>query len=59
MIDLFKHPIFIFASLAFWVNQYLEKSRGIFVPIYHAYGDDLMAKYEEITVDVFEVSTHF
>lgn len=43
MIDLFKHPIFIFASLAFWVNQYLEKSLGIFVPIYHAYGDDLMA----------------
>ena len=43
MIDLFKNPIFIFASLAFWVNQYLEKSLGIFVPIYHAYGDDLMA----------------
>lgn len=43
MIDLFKHPIFIFASLAFWVNQYLEKSLGIFIPIYHAYGDDLMA----------------
>lgn len=43
MIDLFKNPIFIFASIAFWVNQYLEKSLGIFVPIYHSYGDDLMA----------------
>lgn len=43
MIDLFKNPIFIFASFAFWVNQYLEKSLGIFIPFYHAYGDDLMA----------------
>lgn len=43
MIELFKNPIFIFASLAFWVNQYLEKSLGIFIPFYHAYGDDLMA----------------
>lgn len=43
MIDLFKHPILIFASIAFWANQYLEKSLGIIVPFYHAYGDDLMA----------------
>ncbi|PZX58391.1 hypothetical protein LV84_01599 [Algoriphagus ratkowskyi] len=43
MIDIFKHPIFIFAFLAFWINQFLENSLGIFVPIYHAYGDDLMA----------------
>lgn len=43
MMDLFKHPIFIFASLMFWINQYLEKSLGLFVPFYHAYGDDLMA----------------
>ncbi|MEB2774775.1 magnesium citrate secondary transporter [Algoriphagus sp. D3-2-R+10] len=43
MISLFKNPIFIFASVAFWVNQYLEKSLGVFVPIYHSYGDDLMA----------------
>ncbi|RAI95012.1 hypothetical protein LV83_00263 [Algoriphagus yeomjeoni] len=43
MMDIFKTPIFIFASIAFWVNQYLEKSLGIFIPFYHAYGDDLMA----------------
>ncbi|MCE7057491.1 magnesium citrate secondary transporter [Algoriphagus sp. AGSA1] len=43
MITVAKNPIFIFASVAFWANQYLEKSLGIFVPIYHAYGDDLMA----------------
>ncbi len=43
MIDLFKHPIFIFASMVFWVNLYLEKSLGIFVPFYHSYGDDLIA----------------
>lgn len=43
MMDIFRHPIFIIASLLFWLNQYLEKSLGIFVPIYHAYGDDLMA----------------
>ncbi|MDR7128434.1 hypothetical protein J2X69_000766 [Algoriphagus sp. 4150] len=43
MISVFKNPVFIFASVAFWVNQYLEKSLGIFVPVYHAYGDDLMA----------------
>lgn len=43
MIDLFKHPIFIFASIAFWINLYLEKSLGIFLPFYHSYGDDLIA----------------
>lgn len=43
MIEIFKHPVFIITSLMFWVNQYLEKSLGIFVPLYHAYGDDLMA----------------
>lgn len=43
MIDIFKHPIFIIASLAFWVNQYLEKLLGIYVHVYHSYGDDLMA----------------
>ncbi|WP_425636750.1 magnesium citrate secondary transporter [Algoriphagus yeomjeoni] len=40
---IFKNPIFIFTSLAFWTNQYLEKSLGIYVPFYHSYGDDLMA----------------
>ncbi|PZX58001.1 hypothetical protein LV85_00187 [Algoriphagus chordae] len=43
MMGMFKNPIFIFASIAFWVNQYLEKSLGIFLPVYHSYGDDLMA----------------
>lgn len=43
MIELFKHPIFIFASVIFWINLYLEKSLGIFIPVYHAYGDDLIA----------------
>ena len=43
MIDIFKHPIFIVAASAFWINQYLEKTLEIFVPTYHAYGDDLMA----------------
>lgn len=43
MIDLFKNPLFIFASLAFWLNQFLEKSLGVFIPFYHSYGDDLMA----------------
>ncbi|MEP4375144.1 MAG: magnesium citrate secondary transporter [Algoriphagus sp.] len=43
MMDIFRHPIFIIASLAFWVNLYLEKSLDIFIPYYHSYGDDLMA----------------
>lgn len=43
MITVIKNPIFIFASLAFWINQYIEKVAGIFIPIYHSYGDDLMA----------------
>ncbi|EAZ82225.2 hypothetical protein [Algoriphagus machipongonensis] len=43
MIELFKNPLFIFASLAFWLNQYFEKSLGVFIPFYHSYGDDLMA----------------
>lgn len=40
---IFKNPIFIVCCLAFWINQYVENSLGIYVPIYHAYGDDLMA----------------
>ena len=43
MIGLFKHPMFIITSMAFWINQYLEKSLEIFLPLYHSYGDDLMA----------------
>lgn len=41
--DLVKHPIVVFAAVAFWVNQYLEKVVGIFLPVYHSYGDDLLA----------------
>lgn len=43
MIIMFKNPIFIFAIVAFWVNQFLEKSLDVVVPVYHSYGDDLMA----------------
>lgn len=43
LIRMFKNPIFIFAIVAFWVNQYLEKSLGVVLPVYHSYGDDLMA----------------
>ncbi|SFB51271.1 magnesium citrate secondary transporter [Algoriphagus aquimarinus] len=43
MMGIFKNQIFIFASITFWINQYLEKALGIVVPVYHSYGDDLMA----------------
>ncbi len=43
MITVVKHPVFIVSAVLFWINQYLEKVMGIFIPIYHAYGDDLMA----------------
>ncbi len=43
MISVLKHPLFIFAAIAFWTNQFLEKALGVFIPFYHSYGDDLMA----------------
>lgn len=38
-----KNPYFLMACLLFWVNQYLEKQLGIFIPWVHTYGDDLLA----------------
>lgn len=34
---------FFIPCLIFWINQYLEKVRGIFLPFVHAYLDDLLA----------------
>lgn len=43
MMEIFKNPFFIFPCLVFWINQFVEKSLGVFIPVYHSYGDDLMA----------------
>lgn len=39
----FKNPFFVIPCLIFWINQYLEKSKGVSIPIVHAYLDDIMA----------------
>ncbi|MBS9524373.1 magnesium citrate secondary transporter [Litoribacter ruber] len=41
--SVFKNPFFIVCCILFWVNQYLEKVQGIFIPYVHAYLDDLLA----------------
>ena len=38
-----KNPFFLTACLLFWINQYLEKVKGVFIPYVHAYLDDLLA----------------
>jgi hypothetical protein len=38
-----KNPFFLVSCLLFWLNQYLEKVQGIFIPFVHAYLDDLLA----------------
>ncbi|HLU90748.1 MAG TPA: hypothetical protein VKZ51_13000 [Cyclobacteriaceae bacterium] len=37
-----KNPFFILSCVLFWVNQYLEKVRQIFIPFVHSYLDDLL-----------------
>lgn len=39
----FKNPYFLLAFLIFWINQFVERILGIFIPWVHAYLDDLMA----------------
>ncbi|MFO7824193.1 MAG: magnesium citrate secondary transporter [Cyclobacterium sp.] len=39
----FKNPYFLFPALLFWVNQYLERIREVFIPFIHSYFDDLLA----------------
>jgi hypothetical protein len=41
--SVFKNPYFFIPVLLFAGNQVLEKGFGIFVPIVHAYLDDLLA----------------
>ncbi len=43
MISVLRQPLFILASIAFWINQFLERVLNVFIPVYHSYGDDLMA----------------
>lgn len=38
-----KNPHFWIPALLFWVNQYLEKVQGVFIPFVHSYFDDLLA----------------
>jgi len=38
-----KNPLFAFSCLLFWVNQYIERVQGIYIPYVHAYLDDLLA----------------
>lgn len=38
-----KNPHFWIPALLFWVNQYLEKVQGVFIPFVHNYFDDLQA----------------
>ncbi|MHA7129576.1 magnesium citrate secondary transporter [Algoriphagus namhaensis] len=41
--EIFKSPFFIIAAGLFWVNFILQRAFEIHIPIYHAYGDDLIA----------------
>lgn len=41
--SVFKNPYFFISVLLFAGNQVLEKGFGIFVPLVHAYLDDLLA----------------
>jgi hypothetical protein len=43
MMTVFINPYFLIACLIFWINQFLEKVMGIFIPFVHAYLDDLLA----------------
>jgi len=43
MMSVLKNPFFIFSCLLFWVNQYIERIQGIYIPYVHAYLDDLLA----------------
>lgn len=38
-----RNPFFLLACLVFWLNQFLEKILGIYIPYAHAYLDDLLA----------------
>ena len=39
----YKNPFFIFPCIVFWINQYVEKTLGVFIPYVHSYLDDGMA----------------
>lgn len=41
--SVFRNPYFITCAVIFWLNQYLEKVKDIFIPYVHAYLDDLLA----------------
>lgn len=41
--SVWKNPYFLGPCVLFWVNQYLEKALGIYVPWVHSYLDDLLA----------------
>ncbi len=43
MITVLKNPFFLIPCLIFWINQYVEKVQGIFIPLIHSYLDDLLA----------------
>lgn len=51
-----SNPFFLLPCLLFWVNQYLEKVAGIFVPYVHSYLDDLLAMpvILGITLQIFQ-----
>lgn len=38
-----KNPLFIISCLIFWINQYIERIQGLYIPYVHAYLDDLLA----------------
>jgi hypothetical protein len=38
-----KNPFFIISCVLFWINQFLERVLGIFIPYVHSYLDDLLA----------------
>lgn len=39
----YKNPYFLLPAVMFWVNQYLERIEGVYLPFIHKYGDDLLA----------------
>ncbi len=38
-----KNPFFLLPCILFWLNQYMERIQGLFIPYVHSYFDDLLA----------------
>ncbi len=37
LMTVYKNPFFIFPCIIFWINQYVEKTLGVFIPYVHSF----------------------